>query len=128
MILYIEGVIILKRPWYLTVWLVLMTIGTLYGLFTYTLGSEILKKAWGNLMPDWAFGVLALFSAVNLVAVVMLWMWKIWGFYLVLLVALFSAAINGMLLGVIGLGATVFAALGVLILYLVMRPVWQNFK
>lgn len=118
----------MKRPWYLVVWLVLMTLSAVYSLFTYTLGASSLKSAWGGLMPDWAFGVLALFSAVNLVAVVMLWMWKIWGFYLVLLVALFSAAINGILLGVVGLGVTVFVALGTLILYLVMRPVWTNFK
>lgn len=118
----------MKRPWSLIVLLVLMTLLAVQSLFTYTLGAEMLKKAWEGLMPDWAFGVLALLSVVKLVAVVMLWMWKIWGFYLVLLVALFSAAINGILLGVVGLGVTVFVALGTLILYLVMRPVWTNFK
>lgn len=121
------GVDFMKRPMFLTIWLVLMTIGAIFTLYSYTLGSENITKTLPN-MPSWALIVFALLGVVNLFSVVMLWMWKKMGFYIIIGTAIIVASLNGMILGVAGMITSVFAVVGVVILYLAMKPVWQNFK
>lgn len=117
----------MKRPMFLTIWLVIMTLGAIYSLYTYTLGSANITKLLPN-MPSWALTVFAILGFVNLLAVAMLWMWKKMGFYLVIGTAIVVASLNGMLLGVAGIFTSIFALVGVGILYLAMKPAWQNFK
>ena len=50
------------------------------------------------------------------------------GFYLIIASAVIIASLNGMILGVAGIGSSVFAVIGIGILYLAMKPAWQNFK
>lgn len=117
----------MKRPTFLTIWLVIMTIAGIFALYSYTLGSASIAQALPN-MPSWALTLFAILGAVNLVSVTMLWMWKKMGFYMIIASAIIVASLNGMVLGVAGIGASVFALIGVGILYLAMKPVWQNFK
>ena len=116
-----------KRPTFLTIWLVLMTVAGVFTLYSYTLGSASITQTLPNI-PSWSVTLLALMSAVNLASVVMLWMWKKAGFYLLIASAIIVASINGVILGPIGIGGSIFALVGVGILYLAMKPVWQNFK
>lgn len=117
----------MNRPKFLTIWLVLMAISGVFTLYSYTLGSENITKTLPN-MPSWALTVFALLGAVNLFSVAMLWMWKKMGFFLIIGTAIIVASLNGMILGAAGLVASIFAIIGVGILYLAMKPVWQNFK
>ena len=117
----------MKRPKFLTIWLVIMTIAGIFTLYSYTLGSASIAQALPN-MPSWALTMFALLGAVNLFSVAMLWMWKKLGFYLIIVSAIIAASLNGMILGVAGVGASIFTIIGVGILYLAMKPVWQNFK
>lgn len=121
------GVDFMKRPMFLTIWLVLMTISAIFTLYSYTLGSENIAKTLPN-MPSWALIVFALLGVVNLFSVAMLWMWKKMGFYIIIGTAIIVASLNGMILGAAGMIASIFAVVGVVILYLAMKPVWQNFK
>lgn len=117
----------MKRPMFLTIWLVLMTIGAIFTLYSYTLGSENITKTLPN-MPSWVLIVFALLGVVNLFSAAMLWMWKKMGFYIIIGTAIIVASLNGMILGAAGMIASIFAVVGVVILYLAMKPVWQNFK
>ena len=117
----------IKRPVFLTVWLILMAVAGVYSLYSYTLGAASLMLLLPN-MPSWAFTAFTVFGILNLVAVAMLWMWQKLGFYLIIASAVIVAAINGAILGPIGIGSSIFAVIGVGILYLAMKPVWQNFK
>jgi hypothetical protein len=113
-----------KRPTFLTIWLVWMTISGVYGLYSYTLGSANIVKAIPA-MDSWVLPAFTLISVVNLIAIAMLWAWKKLGFYLVLATAIVAFLINIMVLGV---GWSVLGWIGVAILYLAMKPVWQSFK
>lgn len=118
----------IKRPIFLTIWLVLLTISGISSVYSHTLGSAGITKTLAmspslSLMTFVLLGVMV----VNLVAVVMLWMWKKLGFYIIVASQIF-AAILGMVLGTGGIIVVVFAAISVGILYLAMKPVWQNFK
>lgn len=117
----------MKRPMFLTIWLILMTLGAISTAYSYTLGSATIMKAIPN-MPSWALTQYALFSIVNLVAVWMLWTWKKMGFNLFVVSAVISASLNGMILGAIGVGSSIFGVVGIVILYLAMKPVWKQFK
>lgn len=117
----------MKRPTFLTIWLVLMTIAGIFTLYSYTLGSANIAQTLPN-MPSWALTMFALLGLVNLVAVVMLWMWKKLGLFIMIASAIIAASLNGMILGPAGIGASIFAIIGVGILYLAMKPVWSNFK
>lgn len=117
----------MKRPKFLTGWLIFMIIGNVFSLYSYTLGSANIAKTLPN-MPSWAITVFAVGAVVNLFAVVMLWMWKKMGFYIIIALAIIVASLNGMLLGIAGVFASLFALIGVGVLYLAMKPVWQNFK
>jgi hypothetical protein len=117
----------MKRPTFLTIWLSLMTIGNVYTLYQYTLGAAAIKQTLTT-MPSWALTALALFSLLMVIAVAMLWMWKKMGFYLVIAAALLVASVNGAILGILGLAGSLSALIGIGILYLAMKPVWQNFK
>ncbi len=58
----------------------------------------------------------------------MLWMWKKAGFYIQIASAIIAASINGAIFGAVGIGTSIFGIIGVGIMYLAMKPVWQNFK
>lgn len=116
----------MKRPTFLTIWLVLMTISAIYTIYSYTLGSEAVTKTLP--IPAWSLMALALLGVVNLFAVVMLWMWKKMGFYIIIGSTIIAASLNGIILGVLGFVASIMAIVGIVILYLAMKPVWQNFK
>lgn len=122
-----EGGEFMKRPKFLTVWLVLMAISGVFTLYSYTLGSANITKTLPN-MPSWALIVFALVGVVNLFSVAMLWMWKKMGFYIIIGTAIIVASLNGMILGAAGMIVSIFAIVGVAILYFAMKPVWQNFK
>lgn len=117
----------MKRPIFLTIWLALMTLGDISSLYSYTLGTSAMAKALPNL-PSWAFGVLTLLVVLQLVGVIMLWMWKKMGFYMFIASAIIAASVNGAILGAAGVGTSLFGVIGIAILYLAMKPVWQNFK
>lgn len=117
----------MKRPVFLTIWLVLMTIGAVYSLYSYTLGANNLMRVLPRMNP----GMIVLYtiiSLVNLAAVILLWTWKKLGFYLVVAIAIIVASLNGFVIGILGVTATLFPLLGIGILYLAMKPVWDNFK
>ncbi len=114
----------MKRPWYLTGWLILIVIGALFSLYSDTLGVSSVKAQLPNI-PSWYFTFLTAMIVVELVAVYLLWQWKMMGFYLFVAITAIVAVFNFMYLGAFSI---VFGLVGLAILYLVMRPVWKNFK
>jgi hypothetical protein len=116
----------MKRPVFLTIWLVLIALGSLYSLYTYTLGTASITRALPD-FPSWAFILLDVVALVNLVSVILLWTWKKLGFYLLIGTAIVSIVFSVLTPGGLGIASIIGAGVGVGILYLAMRPAWQHF-
>ena len=117
----------MKRPVFLTVWLVLMSIGAVFSVYSYTVGSYAITQTFPD-FPSWAITVYAGLSIIDVIAVAMLWMWKKMGFYMVAGFALVASLLNIMIMGGAGIVSTVIGFVGVGILYWAMKPVWGQFK
>jgi hypothetical protein len=50
------------------------------------------------------------------------------GYYIFVETAIVAAGLNGMVLGSLGFMGIIFAFIGIGILYLAMKPVWNNIK
>ena len=116
----------MKRPIFLTIWLILIVLGNLYSLYSYTLGTAFITSALPN-FPSWAFILLDILAVVELIGVALLWMWKKLGFYLFIGAAVIASALNILTLGGLGVTGILGAILGIVILYFAMKPVWSNF-
>lgn len=117
----------MKRPMFLTIWLILMVLGyvfTLYGNLFNTASTLALLPG----IPSWYFPVMIALSVVALGAIYLIWTWKKLGFYIIVGLAVLNVVISFMVIGNLGLVSIFGAVIGVAILYLAMRPVWKNFK
>lgn len=117
----------MKRPTFLTVWLILMAVSDLFSLYSYTFGSSNITSTLPN-FPLWTLPIYIVLIVVQLISVVLLWQWKKVGFYLVVASAIIAAVLNVITLGAIGIGAIIIGLVGIGILYLAMRPAWQQFQ
>ena len=114
----------MQRPWYLTGWLILLAIGGVFSLYSYTLGSAAITAVMPDL-PSWYLTAMLVLAVVQLVGVYMLWQWKMLGFQLMVGATVVASVLNYMYLG---FGAVVMGLIGLGILYLVMKTSWKNFK
>lgn len=117
----------MKRPWYLTLVLILSLLGAVFSIFTFSVGSGAIQQALPNL-PSWYMMALVVLSVIEFVAVVMLWMWKMIGFYLIVGITALVSVLGFVYQGSSSLGSVALGVVGLVLLYLAMRPVWQNFK
>lgn len=114
-----------KRGGCLTAFLIFMIAANGLSALLYLLGGSVL----GAQLPDYtpwvitALGVLGLANAISAIGV---WMWKRWGFYGYLAVTVLSFALN------VYIGQNIVSSLmgfiGVITLYLLMRPVWNQME
>ena len=114
----------MKRPWYLTAWLILGYFGSIVGILGYTLGFNGIQMALHN-VPSWHIMLLLALSVADLIAITMLWKWKRTGFYIKVLTATIASIVN---FSDVGKNTIIISVLSVTILWLVMRPVWNKFK
>ncbi|EKD65081.1 MAG: hypothetical protein ACD_50C00197G0008 [uncultured bacterium] len=117
----------MKRPWYLTVLLILFFIGIVFQIIGLATDPQTTAQLVPN-APSWIVPILLLLSIVDLVALAMLWMWKIMGFYLTIAVTVVMSLLFFAFQGAGSLGTIFFGAIGIGVLYLAMKPVWSNFK
>jgi hypothetical protein len=110
----------MKRPTFLTVWLILMAIAGVFSLYSYTLGISSITRVFPNI-PPWVFFTYNILAVVQLISVVLLWNWKRIGFYLIAAIAIIVAVLNGITLGAFGISSAILGLIGVGILYLAMR-------
>jgi hypothetical protein len=113
-----------ERGGCLTVWLGLTVVAFAVSAFTNLFSSANLAQIIPT-MPSWAFTALGVASVVGLVSAVGLWMWKRWGFYSFMAVAIGVAVINAMS-GQLIAGA-VMAALSVGIMWYFIKGKWAQF-
>jgi len=99
-----------KRPIFLNVWLILMIIFDIIALISIFITGEIFPS---------------IFSIASLFFIIALYRWKIYGFFGILIVAVITLIIN---LFKVEIFSSIFGPIGVLILYLAMRPVWREFE
>lgn len=118
----------MKRPTFLTVWLVLMFIGGLFSLYSYFVTPATLKVAYPNI-PEWYAPLFGVLSLVQYVGLYLLWTWKKLGFQIAVGMYIVAIVLNFAILGAAtAIFTLVGGGIGLGILYLAMKPVWKNFK
>lgn len=115
----------MKRPWYLTGWLILIFLIQIFAILGLVFGGSLITELYPN-VPTWVMPVFAIAVLVDLVAIAMLWMWKIMGFYITLGTTAVGVILD--LLYLTDIVSAVLSIVSVAILYLMMRPVWSSFK
>lgn len=114
----------MKRPIFLTILLILITISNIFSLYSYTVGKSSIVELIPD-FPSWAFIFLTTLGILQLVGVAMVWTWKKMGFYLFIVSAIGAMLVNAATLGI---GSSLFGIIGIVLLYFAMKPVWGNFK
>lgn len=117
-----------RRPWYLTVLLVLAAIFyLLLALSVLLVPASVQQEAYGVEFPSWYVFASAALLVVSLISVGVIFTWKKTGFYL-----LAGAAVLSVILDYIAIPQNVLGAsmtiLPPLLIFLAMRPVWVSFK
>lgn len=111
-----------KRGVLLTIWLIFMLIANIGIALTYLFGSGFIAKVLRT--PVWIIYTLSIFSFLNVVFTIFLFMWKKWAFF-----AFCGSAIIVFVMNLItGIGfSAILGLLGPLILYLILRHKWDLF-
>lgn len=121
----------MKRPVFLTIWLVLMSLGALNGLYKYIFGNVGLDLPSGYSLPEWVYNTLIVALVIYLVAIILLWMWKKIGFYVLIVDSFIISLVLGLTFTKSPIGlfiVLIFLFIPIGVLYLAMRSVWKNFK
>ncbi len=116
-----------ERGALLTVWLVLMLAANVITTLIYSiLATSPLGRSL--LLPNiqlWAIYVFIFFGLLNIVCVILLFLWKRWAFFVLCASAGIAFVVNLFL----GVGAFAFIGLaGVVIFYLIIRSKWSQFS
>lgn len=125
----------MKRPTFLTVWLVLLSIGAAFGVLgsLSLLGLNFLTGLPGMstalaALPPWYTIVALVLTTVQVIAVVFLWRWKMLGFHLTVGATVVSVVVSYIVSGASSLVGLLISIVAVAVLYFAMKPVWGNFK
>lgn len=113
-----------KRPTLLRALLILWMFGTAISVCSVLSDLTGRGVAYSVLdHPRWAILPIGFLSLVNLVCVIALWKWKRWGMY-----GLVASASVFFIITVISLGyfEALLAAVGVILIGLLVRPVWSQ--
>lgn len=112
-----------KRNLGLTIWLVIMIF---FAVWAALANFGMLFSGAYSSMPGWAVFMMGLLSVVNLVLLVYIWQWKLWAFQGFIGTTVLAFILN------LTMGVSFFSALfgfvGLLILYLFMRPQMKWFE
>lgn len=117
----------MKRPVFLTIWLSLMTIAAVLAVSAYIFLYKDIATATPD-VPEWVSNLTLITTILQLVAVVLLWMWKKIGFFIEIAAVILATSVAGLLNGPAGVMKTIWTIVFLGILYLAMKPVWKNFK
>jgi hypothetical protein len=109
----------------LTVFLIaIMVVNPIVAILYFTMG-EAIRKGLPD-APSWAIPVLGVFCLLNLVFAIALWMWKKWGFYGFVASTVAALVIN--IISGLPLHQVVVGPIGVVILYALLRKVWDQLE
>lgn len=113
----------------LTIWLIFMALANAWTVYRYiTIIEDFVSHSdplfTGTL--EWALPLLVVLAAANLVAVVLLWLWRKIGLYIFAATSAVALVIN-LLLG-IPLLTSLIGLIGLAILWALLRPRWGYFR
>ena len=109
-----------KRGGCLTAWLILMILGSAYLAVTYlAMGDKLLPN-----LPGWSLPALGVLCIVNLLCAIAIFAWKKIGFYGVIGTTVITVVIN--IASGLPIASAAGGIIGILILYALLRPVWDN--
>ena len=112
-----------KRNTGLTVWLVIMII---FAAWAALANLGMLFGTSYYFMPGWIVFTMGLLSVVNVVLLLNVWKWKMWAFQALVGTTVIAFILN--LIGGISFFSAIWGFVGLLILYLFMRPQWKWFE
>ena len=114
-----------KRGAWLNIWLSIMLVANFITAFSYLVFTDRVIQTFPHVAAGaWYFFGLVAFA--NFIFVIFLFNWKRWPFYGLCMTSIVAAVMN-LMIGLQFVAAT-FGLLGILILYLSMKPKWNLFE
>jgi len=114
-----------RRGGCLTAFLVVMMIVNPLTALVYFLGASFIKRGLPD-APAWSMPVLGAFCILNTACAVALWKWKKWGLYGFVFSAVVALIVN-IVIG-LPLAQVVAGPIGVVVLYVLVRPSWTQME
>jgi hypothetical protein len=115
-----------ERGAFLTIWLIIIALGNVYGVFQNLGLYRALGERDNSTVPSWPFLAGAILSLVNLACIALLWRWKRLGFYGIVATVLASFVIN-LCLGV-PFGYAILPFVGLAILGAAVATKWDDLE
>ncbi|NCO96528.1 MAG: hypothetical protein COY38_05245 [Candidatus Aenigmarchaeota archaeon CG_4_10_14_0_8_um_filter_37_24] len=111
-----------KRGGLLTAWLILMIIANSFTTLTYLFLNSLIIAAFPN-VPSSIFYIYGALELANVIFAIFLFKWKKWAFFAFCTSAVIIFIMN------VSIGLSIFTALfgliGIVILYLILKPKWN---
>jgi len=113
-----------ERGTLLTVWIILMILSNLFAIVSYLLFGSFYASFYQT--PYLNVILLVPIGLINVLLAYLLWKWKVWGFYGLVVISMITFVLN------LNVGINFFHALsgfvGIAITYLIIRRKWKYFN
>ena len=107
----------------LTIWLFLILIGNFFSSISYLFSISTLASFYPNISPS-IFYFLGILTFANVIFVIFLFNWKKWAFFALCGVAVITLMLKIFVIK-LGIGTLLSGLIGILILYLLLKPKWD---
>lgn len=104
-----------------------MTLVSVYTIAIYTLGIPFMTRTY-PIVATWIWFLYVSLCIINLISLILIWKWRRIGLYVISCFTIVIVLLNLLVLGEPSIDSIIIGTIGVVVLYLAMRPVWQNFK
>jgi len=107
----------------LTIWLFLMLIGNFFSSISYLTSNSTFTSLYPNTFPG-IFSFFGILTFANVIFVIFLFNWKKWAFFAFCGVAVITLMLKIFVIK-LGIGTLLSGLIGILILYLLLKPKWD---
>jgi hypothetical protein len=114
----------------LTVYLVLVIVFSLLSAVQYLAMGAVVRaglEQMGMSVPGWYLPLMGVLSLAQIAFAIGIWQWKRWGVYGFVGLSLLSIVFN-MVAGISPVFTIIASAIGLGILFFVVRPLWDHFE
>ena len=113
-----------KRPKFLSILLILKMIVTSFTLLKYLFDGQIVLQHALSTAPSWSLPALTALTLLDLISIIMLWLWKKNGLYLNVVSGVLIFSVNAFLFG---LPLALSGIIGIVVTVLAIKRVWAQF-
>jgi hypothetical protein len=120
------------RGLWLSIWLIFLTLIYAYSVYgnwnaydEWMVQHQVATRTYPYGTAAWIPPAFIFLAVISLIGVVLVWLWKKWGFYLLVAVTIAAFLLN--IIRGVGVGQALIGLIGVGILYMLIQPKWSSF-